>query len=376
MLENNSNFAQYLLNELWRAYIEARKGKRKTVDEHKFEINDMMNMLQLRDDILNRSYRPSRSVAFIIHDPVTREIFAASFRDRIVHHFLYHICGEWWDKRLIADSYSCRVGKGTLYGQQRLAKHIRQVSENYTKPVFVAKLDIQGYFMSLKRERLFERIEWGLDRQFAGNKGQLYRTVRFLWKEIIFDDPVRGVIIRGKRSDWNTLPHNKSLFYQPDGQGIVIGNLTSQLLSNIYLDQLDRFVTIKLGYKHYGRYVDDFYIIVTMDEKEQLLRDIVLIEDYLKTLDLTLHPKKRYFQSAEKGVPFIGTVVYPGYTTPTKRVQNRCRQALKRIAEGNGDMETVTSYMGHLMHMNSKKFFSELFDEFGWDFDDTHYKRF
>lgn len=367
------NFEQFLLEELWKAYLEARKGKRKTMDEHKFELNDFQNILQLRNDILDRKYHPSRGVAFIIHDPVTREIFAAPFRDRSVHHFLYNICGEWWDRHLIVDSYSCRVGKGTLYGQQRLAKHIRSTTNNFTESAFVAKLDIQGYFMSLKREKLFDRVNWGLERQFANNKNQLYRTVKYLWKEIIFDDPVKDVVVRGNRSDWNNLPHNKSLFYQPKGQGIVIGNLTSQLLSNIYLDQLDRFVTFTLGYKHYGRYVDDFYIIVPMSQKNQLLRDIEVIENFLKSLDLTLHPKKRYFQVVEKGIPFIGAVAYPGYITPTKRVQKRCRNAFQKVAEGNGNIETVISYLGHLKHQNSTKILKKIFDELGWDNGDDKY---
>jgi len=316
---------------------------------------------------LRRTYKPSRGVCFIIHDPVTREIFAAPFRDRIVHHFLYNISYGWWDKRLIPDSYSCRVGKGTLYGQQRLAHHIRSATNNFKEPAFAVKADLQGYFMSLDRKTLVDRINWGLERQFEGNYGQLYRTVKYLWKEVIMDDPVQGVRIRGRWSDWDTLPPTKSLFYQPRGKGIVIGNLTSQVLSNIYLDQLDRFITITLKYKHYGRYVDDFYIIVPASQKTQLLNDMAVIKDYITSLGLTLHPKKLYKQDTKHGVPFTGVIVHEGYIVPGSRVKGKCRKAFYDFAEGHGETETIQSYLGHLEHINSTKFLKKLFDDLGWE---------
>lgn len=366
-MPNQTNFPDYLLHELWRAYLAARKGKRKTTDEHRFELNALENIIILRDDILRRTYKPSRGVCFIIHDPVTREIFAAPFRDRIVHHFLYNISYEWWDRRLIPDSYSCRIGKGTLYGQKRLARHIRSATNNFKTPAFAIKADLQGYFMSLDRKILVKRINWGLDRQFSNHHTQLYRTVKFLWREVIMDDPVKGVKIRGKWSDWDALPPTKSLFYQPKGKGIVIGNLTSQVLSNIYLDQLDRFITLNLKYKHYGRYVDDFYIIVAQDQKAQLLRDMEVIKDYITSLGLTLHPKKLYKQDTKHGVPFTGVIVHEGYIVPGNRAKGKCSKAFRNFAEGNGSIETVQSYLGHLEHINSTKFLKKLFDDLGWE---------
>lgn len=133
---DDRRFARFLLHELWVAYYTARKGKRHTVDEHRYELNAMEDTIDLRDSIMRRYYKPSRGVAFIVRDPVIREIVAAPFRDRVVHHFLYNICADWWDRRFIPDSYSCRKGKGTLYGQKRLAHHLRQVTENYTIPAY------------------------------------------------------------------------------------------------------------------------------------------------------------------------------------------------------------------------------------------------
>ena len=381
---NDRRFADFLLKELWTAYDTARKGKRHTVDEHKYELNAMENTIDLRDCILRHYYKPSRGVAFIVRDPVIREIVAAPFRDRVIHHFLYNICADWWDRRFIADSYSCRKGKGTLYGQKRLARHLRQVTANYTVPAYAIKLDIQGYFMSLNHKELYARVLWGLDQQFHHNpqidhdsdirchpddRERLYDILRYLWREIIFDRPMDDIAIRGRRSDWKKLPHSKSLFHQPANRGIVIGNLTSQLLSNIFLDQLDRFVTFDLGYKHYGRYVDDFFILVPIEKRDQLLRDIKVIEKYLRLeLKLTLHPKKQFRQPATRGVPFIGAVIYPGFIVPGKRIKDNCyRAAYKLITTGESDLEGFSSRIGTLKHINSRKFLKKLFDSFAWE---------
>ena len=378
-------FADYLLAELWLAYYAARLGKRRTMDEHRFELRAVDNLCHLRDSLLSSTYHPGRGVAFIIHDPVMREIVAAPFRDRVVHHFIFNVVADWWDRRFSYDSYSCRKGKGTLFGQQRLLRQLCLASQNYTQRVFVAKLDIQGYFMSLNHQLLYERALWGLEQQFyhcqrpdaengihcrPQDREQLFSLLKYLWHEIIFDQPMQKVTIKGHLNDWKGLPKNKSLFWQPPCQGIVIGNLTSQLLSNIYLDQLDRFITLQLGYKYYGRYVDDFYIIVPAAQRHQLLHDIDLIEKYLRDeLKLTLHPKKRSFQYAERGIPFIGAVVYPGHINPSRRAKNNFHQAAYELTtRGKGDVEGIVARLGGLCHINSKQFLKHAFECYGWEF--------
>ena len=355
---------------LYVAYLEARKGgKRATHDEHIFEVNADENLELLRADILDKTYEPSRSSAHIIYNPVIREIFAATFRDRVVHHLVFDTVYDWWDKRMIEDAYSCRVGKGTLYGIQRLDHHIRAVSHNYARKAYILKLDIQGYFMSLPRRELYERAIWGLDRQFAGNTGSReYDTIRFLWYKTIYDDPIHGVRKKGDLTGWDKLPASKSLFGQPSGKGIVIGNLTSQLLSNVYLDMLDRFVIYDLGYKHYGRYVDDFYIVVSEEELPQLKKDVVAIEEFLKLKQLTLHPKKRMLREAEQGVPFLGAVVHKNHIVPGQRLWKNTRVACREVMMGVKNEDTIVSYLGHAKYMNSTKMLSKAFYEVGWEY--------
>ena len=363
------NFENRLLFELFVAYLEARRGgKRGTFDEHKFEVREFENLVNLRDSILDRSYRPSRGTAHIIHNPVIREIFAASFRDRIVHHWIYDIVCDWWDRHFIYDSYSCREGKGTKFGIDRLMRQVQACSDNYKYKVWVIKLDIQGYFMSLPRVRLYKRAIWGLDQQFRGNYGRKYELVKFLWWQTIFDNPCKGVRKKGWPEDWADLPDTKSLFKQPPGIGIVIGNLTSQLLSNIYLDRLDRYIIYDLGWKYYGRYVDDFYILATDEEMPRALGDVVAIERFVERLGLKLHPHKRYIQLVDNGVAFLGGVVYPGRVYPGRRLIRNAGVAFSETVEGVRDVESVISYLGHMKHMSSKKILSELFDKAGWVF--------
>ena len=344
-MQSKEERVEWLKKELKKAYRAARLGKTKKPEVVEFDKVAKKEINALAYEIYTHKYSPRPSKAFIVNKPVQREIFAANFRDRIVHHFLFNQVNPWWNRHFIEDSYSCRVGKGTLYGIKRLSRHIRSVSQNYTRPAYVLKLDIQGYFMSLDRKRLYDRALWGLDRQFD-NKGYCYQVCLYLWKVIIFNDPTKDVVIACPRSAWKGLPPNKSLFRQPNGRGIAIGNLTSQLLSNIYLDQLDRFVVYTLGFRHYGRYVDDFYIV--SESKSNLVLAKKTIQEYLsEELALKLHPKKQYLQECSKGVSFIGAVIYPYRLYPGKRLKHNLLHALS--------LETCTkatraSYCGLVSH--------------------------
>ncbi|MFO0862280.1 MAG: RNA-directed DNA polymerase [Candidatus Saccharibacteria bacterium] len=340
----------WLAKELQKAYLDARRGKTKKPQVEAFDKVARSEIAALAREIHSRTYTPRPSTAFIVNKPVKREIFAAAFRDRVVHHFLFNQVNTWWDARFIADNYSCRKGKGTLYGIRRLDHHIRSESRNYTRPAYILQLDLLGYFMSLDRKKLYVRAMWGLDRQFP-DKGYAYQLCKFLWKVIIFNDPLKNVEFSCPRSAWKGLPPSKSLFHQPKGRGIAIGNLTSQLLSNMYLDQLDRFVTLELGFAHYGRYVDDFYIVSL--KKEELVRALAAIEHYAgQQLGLTLHPHKRHLQEYSKGVAFLGAVVYPFRIHPGRRLK---RNLLAALSRQDCLESTEASYRGLVKHYRHRK---------------------
>ena len=340
--ENNGD----LDGALYECFLMARRGKTRTVDEYSFEVFWLENLMQLKEDIVNRKWKPSRSKAFITHTPVDREIFAAPFRDRIVHHLLYAVVAPWWERRFIYDSYSCRRGKGTDFGVERMQKFMRGASLCGKRNAYVLKGDLSGYFMSLNRETLYQKVMWGLDRQFP-EKGWLYELCKYLWKEVIFDDPAFGARRVGNLKDWGILPRNKSLFCQPKGQGIVIGNLTSQLLSNIMLDEFDRWMRFKMGFRYYGRYVDDFFVVV--EERDYVWAKDVMMHyapAKLREMGLKMHPKKLYIQEVRKGCPFLGKLVKPMVILPGKRYIKNMKRAFRKFIDGTASYDTVQSYVG------------------------------
>ena len=363
-----NHYDDELRRRLYLAYEEARKHKRGTEDEVDFEMHLYENLELLFLEIKNRTYKPSRGIAFVVLVPVIREIFAAPFRDRVVHHLLYDDMVPWLDKRLHPDAASCRVGKGTYYEIMRMEKKMRQCSRNFTRKIYVAKFDIQGYFMSMSRPKLFEKVKWALNRQYP-EKNYHYHTLEFLWRQVIFDNPIDGVKKRGARWKWEILPRSKSLFHQPAQRGIVIGNLSSQLLSNLFLDSFDRFVVFDLGFKYYGRYVDDFYIIVTEKELPRLKRSVPTIEMALAELGLKLHPNKRSLQEANKGAEFLGTRVYPRRIIPGRRIRRNFYKCLEKFQSGQKtDIEPIISYLGLMSKYNSDKQIAKIFRKFGLNY--------
>ncbi|MBQ6375454.1 RNA-directed DNA polymerase [Candidatus Saccharibacteria bacterium] len=340
-----------LEDALYECLIMARRGKMRTVDEWNFEVHWEENLKNLAEDIRKRRWKPSPSKAFIVHEPVDREIFAAPFRDRLVHHLLYAVVAPWWDKQFVYDSYSCRRGKGTDFGVERMQKFMRAASVNGTKKAYVLKGDLSGYFMSLPRKALYRKVMWGLRRQFP-KRGWLYELCAYLWKEVIFDDPCLKARIVGSPKDWECLPASKSLFCQDDGYGIVIGNLTSQLLSNIMLNEFDWYVKKVLKFERYGRYVDDFFMVVEESEYEWAKRAMRNeIPQYLKKMGLKMHPKKIYMQEVSKGCPFLGKMVRPNVVTPGKRYLKNMRRAFREYVAGRGSYDTMQSYVGMGTHM-------------------------
>ena len=175
--------------------------------------------------------------------------------------------------------------------------------------------------------------------------------------------------IAGKISDWQVLPLNKSLFNQPEGQGIVIGNLTSQLLSNVFMNDFDWYVKRALGFNYYGRYVDDFFIVVAEDEVSRAQTAMKKeIPEFLASMGLTLHPKKHYLQEVKKGCPFLGKMVHLDANLPGKRYRKNMKEAISSFESGNGDIETIISYIGMAKHMAAKKLLARAFDQVGWKY--------
>ena len=359
-----------LLAELYVAELLARKGgKRKTMDTHGFEVNLFENLIKLRDALWSGYYHPNRGTVHVIFDPVQREIFAAPYVDRILHHWIVGTIMKWQDKRLIYDSYSCRRGKGTLFGIKRMQHHILSVSHNMKRKAYVIQLDISGYFMHIRKDVLYDLVKSRVDQQFPPEaRDRRYSILLWAVGQVIFDDPTNGVRLQGSYRDWIGLPEDKSLMLQPEGQGMVIGNYTSQTFSNIYLDPLDRFIKFTLGYKHYGRYVDDLYFVVTEDQLSQVKRDIRAIEAFLAPYGLSLNKKKTKITEVHKGVKFLGVVVRGFRLFPGKRLVKNFRRAVYMVAAGQKNPEVIVSYLGLFSHLDAGKITREVFNSVGWNY--------
>jgi RNA-directed DNA polymerase len=314
------------LEELFKAYFDCRKNKRNTTNALAFEIDYESKLIELCYEINSGTYQPGKSIAFIVNQPVRREIFAADFRDRIIHHLIINKLNPLFEKDFIGDSYSSRLGRGTGAGVKRLDGFIRRCSKNYSQGCYVLKVDIAGFFMHIDKNILFEKLKDFIEQKYLGADKLL---VLNLCKRLIDSDPTRNCIIKGSTRDWDDLPNNKSLFHSPHNCGLPIGNLTSQIFANFYLNVFDHFIKNKLAIRFYGRYVDD--CVLVHQSKEYLEYLTVKLRNFLRLeLKLELHPKKIYLQYYTKGVEFLGVVIKPNRMYISNRTKGNFYAAIMK----------------------------------------------
>ena len=359
-----------LLLDLHAAFQSAKRKKAGKPYVRVFEKNLDVNINSLADDLINRTYQPEPSSCFVVQRPKKREVFAAQFRDRVVHHLYFNYMHKMFERTFIADTYSCIEGRGTHYGIDRLKKHIRQESMNWQRDCYVMKLDIRGYFMHIDRQRLLEIATCTLKNMAGRVDGMDVDFLLWLTEQIVMLDPKTSCKIIGTAKEWEGLDKNKSLFHTPDGCGLPIGNLTSQLFSNVYLNELDQYCKRTLGCKHYGRYVDDAYIVSR--DKEWLLSLVPQIRDFLKDrLHLELHMGKTQVLSVRRGVEFLGAYILPYRTY----ISNESLRRMMEQMEGMGNVSkesiyhSVNSWLGVLGHYDSFNIRCELFMK-------THFLRY
>lgn len=347
----NTQTRDALLMDLYVAFLCAKRHKGSKPYVKRFERHLMQNLTELRDTLLDRTYKPAPSSCFIIERPKKREVFAAQFRDRVVHHLYYNYTHELYERTFIADSYSCIPGRGTHYGIQRLADHIRRASRNYTKTCYVMKLDIRGYFMHIDRQRLLEIATHSLEKMSARTDIADKDFLLWLTREIILLDPNENCRIVGSEDDWTGLDPAKSMRFVNSGKGMPIGNLTSQLFSNVYLNEFDQFMKRTLKCRHYGRYVDDAYVVST--DKEWLLSLVPDIKSFLsERLGLTLHMGKLTVTDTLYGVEFLGAFVKPYRTYASNACLRRMERNIRNMHTHDGDavIRSVNSFLGVLSH--------------------------
>ena len=373
-----------LLFDLYIAYEDAARRKRKMSYVVKFEKNLAANINQLCDDLMTHRYKALPSKCFVVTYPKKREVFAAMFRDRIVHHLYFRYTHQMFERTFIADSYSCIDGRGTSYGINRLHHHIREASINWQEKCYAMNLDIRGYFMHINREKLL-KISTDSLRKMASHKVGLtddvpipsgvllkpdttwaeirdFDFILWLTEQIVMLDPMENCIIVGNDSDWDDIDHAKCMRFVEKGLALPIGNLTSQLYSNVYLNIFDQFVKRTILCRHYGRYVDDSTMIDP--DKEWLRRQVPMIREFLADeLGLQLHMGKLHLQEINHGVEFLGTFVKPYRNYVSNKTLGRIKSKMQQVDLSNVEAanRTIGSYLGILSHTASYNLRCEIF---------------
>jgi hypothetical protein len=275
----------------------------------------------------------------------------------VVHHLIINKLNPLFEKEFIQDSYACRVAKGTHFGIQRADGFIKSCSKNYSADCYILKLDVQGFFMHINKQLLFERLSVFINQKYLEPDKELLIA---LCEKIIFNEPTKNCIIKGKKTNWDGLPNNKSLFHSPPNCGLPIGNLTSQIFANFYMNTFDHFMKKELGIQYYGRYVDDF--IIVHQDKEYLKTLLLIVANFLQSkLQLTLHPKKIYLQHYTKGVQFLGTIIKPNRIYIANRTKGNFYAAIQKqneiVKQRKPDKATqaiflcsMNSYLGIMKH--------------------------
>ena len=331
----DSTVGPYPFSDLVQAYYDCRRSKRNSASALAFEMDLERNLVALHDDLTAGTYRPGRSICFVVTRPKAREVWAAAFRDRVVHHLLYNHVAPRFYASFIADSCACIPGRGTLYAAKRLEAKIRSASQNWSKPVFYLKCDLANFFVAIDKE--------ALRRQLAAKITEPWWLA--LAEQILMHDPREDYEVRSPAHLFNRVPQHKRLTAQPAHLGLPIGNLSSQFFANVYLNALDQFAKHRLGAKHYVRYVDDFVFL--HESPQQLNAWLAEVEAFLPSLGAKLNPTKTILQPVDRGVDFVGHVIKPWRRSTRKR---SLAQALKRTAAAPAEdlRETANSYFGLL----------------------------
>ncbi|HET9678960.1 MAG TPA: RNA-directed DNA polymerase [Gammaproteobacteria bacterium] len=316
------------------AYFDCRRTKRNTASALAFEVNLEQNLAELYEELINGTYNPGRSICFVITHPKPREVWAAAFRDRVVHHLIYNAIADRFQRRFIADSCACIPGRGTLYAVKRLESKIRSITQNWSRRAFYLKCDLANFFVAIDKRILDSQLADRIHEPFW-----LDLTRRILWH-----DPRTNYELHGNPKLLARVPQHKHLTNQPETYGLPIGNLSSQFFANVYLDSLDQFVKHQICCRHYIRYVDDF---VLLHESPQWLNDAhQRINTFLpEQLNAHLNPKKTILQPIDRGVDFVGQVIKPWRRTVRRRTVSNATHRITTVAPDKL-LETANSYFG------------------------------
>ena len=340
--------------ELYSCYQLCLKNKKRKSGTYNFVNADLcLNLYELLQEINSRKYVPSPSNCYVVTDPAYREIFAAQFKDRIVQHFYMRELGNILNKELVIGCSSCIKKRGTSYALKLLKDYVRNETKNGKEDCYFLKIDLSGYFMSIKREIVCNKFITLINEKY---KGKYKELLLYLTPIIFLNNPAESCKYKCREELRKKVPDRRKM--KKDSEyGMAIGNLTSQAGSNLNLNEFDHYVVEKIKLKNYIRYVDD--IVIISKNKEELRNALPMIITKLSETEQTISKKKTKIDTVYHGVPFLGKVTYPyeGYQKPSKQVIIRTMQKANKIEYSDIDnlIAKTNSQIGSLKNYNSRK---------------------
>lgn len=330
--------------EIYNAYIKCRKLKRNTYNALSFEVGLIENICNLETSLNNYTYTPKRSVCFLTTSPKLREVFAADFSDRVVHHLIVPVLEQIYESKFIHDSYSNRKGKG-IHSATKRALHFSRGSKYYLQ------LDIKNFFYTIDKDVLFYTLKDAIIKNYEKVENTDIKLNQMLWivNKIIYHNVTKNVVFKGNVNSFKNIPAHKTLFKIPQSKGLPIGNLTSQFFANVYMNDFDNYVKRELKVKRYIRYVDDF--VLFGQTKEELLKHYEKIVGYLKVnLGLTLR-KDTILKANHLGLDFLGYIIRPYYVLTRRRVVNNYKYKKAKY------LQSYEQLQGKMQHEEIKRFY-------------------
>ena len=338
------------IEAVFNAYFDCRRTKRNSINQLRFEIDLEKNLVALHRDLCDGTYKIGRSVAFVITHPKIREVWAAEFRDRVVHHVIYNAISDRYHRRFIRDNYACIPGRGTHDGLRRISGFARSITQNWTQRAYFLKADVANFFNSIDHTILIDLAERHVPEEW----------LRTLIRQVVLHDPRSDFSMRSPAALFGKVPRHKSFLHAPAGKGLPIGNLTSQFFAGLYMDELDQYVKHVLKVRYYGRYVDD--MVLLHQDPDILSLWYIQMDEFIRSkLTIHFHPNKRHLNLIDRGIDFTGFIIKPGRVYLRQTSLSKCQQKIRAWERKGSPVDTETledmseslnSYLGMLRQVN------------------------
>lgn len=379
---------QISFESIYQAHIRCRRRKRSTVNTQRFEMNLLDHLVSLQTALQYRTWSPARAVRFVVSQPKAREIYAADYSDRVIHHWLVPQLEALYEPIFVFDCWSNRPNKGTHGAVQRLRDAMRSQTRCGEREGFFIQLDIKNFFNSIHKPTLFSLVQQRLRKAVRSGAmaADVAEHLRWLVHAVLKADPVATAVQKGTIKTFESVPLHKRLGATGVDYGLPIGNLTSQFFANVYVNELDQFIKHQLKCRHYVRYVDDFILLA--DDASQLKIWFEQISLFLaQNLKLTLK-EGLLIKNVNEGANFLGYIVRPTHLLVRRRVKEHLEQRLNRFAKQfirtkqhagctikvlktnpaqlAALRAQLASYLGHFKHANSYQLEQSTRRKFQW----------